>query len=161
MLSHPNSAQSLRSPPTYLLNMYRRSFLGVKRPEREVESSLPSSAKIKNMCSSTSIPLTCLHWLGLRKIYLVFFVVNFMEKLRLRRHMFYVLYHPVSSGKFLLLFMFKKLRQSYYSLSAFTVLRNPEYRITNPTPWKALKFHFRIFMNVSVFVLRLAILSEK
>jgi hypothetical protein len=44
-------------------------------------------------------------------------------------HMFYVLYHPVSSGKFLLWFMFKKLRQIYYPISALTVLRNPEYRI--------------------------------
>jgi len=164
LLSPPNSAQSIRSPPSYLFNMYRHSFLGVKRPEREVESSVPSSAKINNMFSSTSAPFTCLHWLWIRKIYLVFFIINFVEKLRLPRHMFYVLYHLVSSGKFSFWFMFKKLRQIYYPLSSFTVLRNPEYLIINSPPhppWKTLKFHLRIFMNVSVFVLRLAILSEK
>ena len=62
-LSPPNSAQRLRSPPTHLVNFYRRSFLGVKRSEREVERSLASSAKIRNVCSSTSIPHACLHGL--------------------------------------------------------------------------------------------------
>jgi len=46
LLSPPNSAQSLLSSPPYLFNMYRRSFQGVKSLEREVESSLRSSAKI-------------------------------------------------------------------------------------------------------------------
>lgn len=62
------------------------------------------------------------------------FIINFVEKLRLPMYMFYVFYHAVSPGNFSLWFMFKKLRRSYYPLSAFAVLRNPEYRNVFPPP---------------------------
>jgi hypothetical protein len=50
------------SPRCLLLNRYKCSFLGVKRPGREFTTHIhPSSAEVKNEWSCTSNPPTCLH----------------------------------------------------------------------------------------------------
>jgi hypothetical protein len=55
--SSPTTSRSaLRGPPTLLLNWYRGSFSRVKWPMPKVDHSPPSSAKIKNAWSYTSIP---------------------------------------------------------------------------------------------------------
>jgi hypothetical protein len=48
-------------PPSLLFNWCRGSFLGVKRPWREVYHWLQPNAKVKNECSSTPIYLIWLH----------------------------------------------------------------------------------------------------
>jgi hypothetical protein len=46
--STPQSPDRLWGPPSLLYNGYRGSSLGVKRPGREADHSLPSSAEVKN-----------------------------------------------------------------------------------------------------------------
>jgi hypothetical protein len=60
-LCSPLSPDRLWGPPTPTLDGYRFTSLGVKRPGRETDQSLPSSAKVKNSCSYTSIPKIHLH----------------------------------------------------------------------------------------------------
>ena len=51
----------LWGPPSLLFNRYRGSLPGVKRPGREVNHSLPSIAKVKNMnCAIPLFPLYAL-----------------------------------------------------------------------------------------------------
>jgi hypothetical protein len=50
---------SFGKPPGF--NEYRCSFPGVKRPERDVDHSSPSSAEDKNEWSYTSTSPTCFH----------------------------------------------------------------------------------------------------
>jgi hypothetical protein len=51
----------LQGLPSHLLNGYRRSFPGVKRPRRNVHHSPPTSAEVKNAWSCTSTPPVYLH----------------------------------------------------------------------------------------------------
>jgi hypothetical protein len=51
----------LWGPPTLLLNGHLRSFPGIKQPEREVDHSPPTSTKVKNEWSYTSITPIALH----------------------------------------------------------------------------------------------------
>ena len=62
-LSHPKRPTRRWSPPILLFNAYRSSFLGVKRPGREVDRSPASSFEVKNEWSITSLPppLLCLN----------------------------------------------------------------------------------------------------
>lgn len=48
---------SILVPPSSLFSGYRVSFLGVIRPEREVDHSASSSAEVKNGWHCTSPPL--------------------------------------------------------------------------------------------------------
>ena len=59
--SSPIRAYRLRFPPSLLFNVYWGYFLGIKRPEHDVDHSTPSSAEVKHERSCTSIPHTCLH----------------------------------------------------------------------------------------------------
>jgi hypothetical protein len=55
----------LWDPPGLLFSEYRGSFLGVKRPESELNPQSPaSSAEIKNEWSYASAPPICLHGRG-------------------------------------------------------------------------------------------------
>jgi hypothetical protein len=45
------------APLTFLVNGYRSSFLGVVRPERDIDHLPSSSVKVKNECSYTSTPI--------------------------------------------------------------------------------------------------------
>jgi hypothetical protein len=55
---HPDCLWGLPSP---LFSGYQGSFLRVKRPDRDVEHSLPCSAEVKNGWRCTSTPPTSLH----------------------------------------------------------------------------------------------------
>jgi len=48
-------------PPSLLFNGHQGSFPEIKRPGREVNHSLPPSAKVKNEWICTSTPLMCCH----------------------------------------------------------------------------------------------------
>ena len=52
----PDSIDCLWDPSTVMLNGHHDSFLVVKRPERDVDHSSPSRAKVKNKWSYTSTP---------------------------------------------------------------------------------------------------------
>jgi hypothetical protein len=59
-LHHHVQAGSGFHPASYPMGT-RGSFLGVKRPEHEVETTLPSNADVKNVWSYTSTPPIHLH----------------------------------------------------------------------------------------------------
>ena len=52
---------SVTQPASFLFTAYRELSVEVKRSERPVNHSPPSSAQIKNGCSCTAILLVCLH----------------------------------------------------------------------------------------------------
>jgi hypothetical protein len=55
--SFPPYPERLWGPPSLLSNeRWGLSLQGVKRPGREADQSLPSSAEVKNACSHTSTP---------------------------------------------------------------------------------------------------------
>jgi hypothetical protein len=56
-----NRSERLWGPPSLLFNWYRGSFLGVTRPERKADHSLPSGAEVRNEGSYKATPPTCLH----------------------------------------------------------------------------------------------------
>jgi hypothetical protein len=58
--SSPNRADWLCGPPSILFSGYQGSFLGLKRPGREVNHLPESSAKVKKEWSYTSAPAICL-----------------------------------------------------------------------------------------------------
>jgi hypothetical protein len=49
------------APLACLVNGYRSSFLGVMRPERDIDHLPSSSVNVKIECSYTSTPPICLH----------------------------------------------------------------------------------------------------
>jgi hypothetical protein len=49
----------------------QRPFTGVKRPEREVEDSSPSTGKVKNALCYISIPTTYLHGVDKENFYFI------------------------------------------------------------------------------------------
>jgi hypothetical protein len=60
-VSPPKRPVRLWGPSSLVFNGYRGSFPGVKRPQREVDHSSPSSAVVRNEWSYTSAPPICLH----------------------------------------------------------------------------------------------------
>lgn len=54
-----------------ILDVFRNSFMGIKRPEREIPHSPPSSAEFRNEWSYTSLPTPRMStWRGQEKLYL-------------------------------------------------------------------------------------------
>jgi len=60
IFSSPKRPYRLSDPPNLICCGYRRSFLGVKRPGRDVDHSNPSAADIKNEWSYASYLSACL-----------------------------------------------------------------------------------------------------
>ena len=54
----------LWGPPSLLLNEYRNSYTGIKRPGRDVDPSPTSTAEVKNEWSYTTTPPICLSDVG-------------------------------------------------------------------------------------------------
>jgi len=67
------------SPTVFLFSWYRVSFWGVKRSERGVDHSCPSSAEVKNEWSYTSTSPTCLHGLDREKFTFYVFYLKMMS----------------------------------------------------------------------------------
>jgi len=63
-------------PHSLLFSGFRGSCLGVKRPSREVNHSLTSSAEVTNYWSYTSIPPYMPLWLGWGKLFLYHYLDN-------------------------------------------------------------------------------------
>ena len=60
-VSSPKRPNRLCGPHNLIINAFRRSFLRVKRPKREVNNSPPSSLEVKNKWIYASIPPIYLH----------------------------------------------------------------------------------------------------
>jgi len=84
--------------PRLLFNKYRRSFLAVKRPERDVHS-FPSSAEVKDEWSCTCSPPVCLH--GLYNKTFSFCFTCFLNHVRLLPSSTELIKTQVSAGPYL------------------------------------------------------------
>ena len=70
---HPKRSNRLWGPPSLLLSGYYGRFVGIKRPERDVNHSPTSCAEVKNEWSYTSTPIY-IHGVDREK----FFVTSFL-----------------------------------------------------------------------------------
>jgi len=58
----PNYSDQQWGPPSLIFNRYCELFLmAIQQPGHEADCSHPSTAKVKNLWSYTSTPLTCLY----------------------------------------------------------------------------------------------------
>ena len=68
LFSSAKTSRPALGPSSFLFNRYWGCFPGLKRPGREVNHPLPSSAEDKNEWRCTFIPTICPSWRGQEKL---------------------------------------------------------------------------------------------